>query len=110
MQQLEAELARGANAAHGAAAVGFRYFAGNSPPGGAEIHANRLADRAPQQWTYITRDLYEDTKALGGDQLTSITFTCPDGDYALFDHIYLARTPQDFEHATPQGPVISVGR
>ncbi len=110
LQQLEADLAGGANAAHAAAAVSYRYFAGNPPPGGAEIHANRLADRAPQQWTYITRDLYEDVKAFGGDQLTSITFTCPDGDYALFDHIYLARTPQDFEHAPLQGPVISVGR
>ena len=110
LQQLEAELAGGANAARAGTAITYRYFAGNPPPAPPELRANRIADRAPQQWTYNTRDLFEETKTFGGDQLSSITFTCPDGDYALFDHIYLARTPQDFEHAMPQGPAISIGR
>jgi hypothetical protein len=110
LKQLEAELAGGANAARPAATIGYRYTAGNPPPLAGELHTNRLADHAPTQWAYTTRDLYEDTKATGADQLTSITLTCPDGDYALFDRIYLARTPQDFEHVMPQGPAISVGR
>jgi hypothetical protein len=110
LQQLEADLGGGANAARPGAPVLYRYFAGNPPPVGFEGRANRLADRAPQEWRFITRDLYEDIKALGGDQLTRITLTCPDGGNAFFDHIYLARTPQDFDHATPPGPVISVGR
>jgi hypothetical protein len=103
LKQLETDLAGGANAARPAAAIGYRYTAGNPPPAAGEFHTNRLADRALPQWAYTTRDLYEDTKATGADQLTSITLTCPDGEYALFDHIYLARTPQDFDHAPRQG-------
>ena len=83
-----------------------RYFAGNAPAAPAEVRVNRLADRAPDQWVLVVRDLYQD---FGGNaDLSSLTLRCPDGDYALFDHIYLARTPQDFERCPRQGqPIIS---
>ena len=34
----------------------------------------------------------------------------PDGDYALLDHVYLARTPQDFDHCPPQATPLSIGK
>jgi hypothetical protein len=108
IQQLELDLAGGAaNAPAGATAMHYRYFAGNPPAAPPEMRMNRLADRAPDQWTLVQRDLYPD---FGGGQLNSITLSSPDGEYALFDHIYLARTPEDFQRCPPQGPPMAVGR
>ena len=55
----------------------------------------------------MIRDLHQD---FGGGQLNSITLSSPDGDYALFDHIYLARTQEDFQRCPPQAPPMAVGR
>jgi hypothetical protein len=106
LQQLELDLAGGANAARGGTTMHSRYFAGNPPQTPPELRAIRLADRAPEQWTLVVRDLYQD---FGGGELNGITLASPDGDYALFDHIYLARTQQDFERCPRQAPPISVG-
>ena len=48
----------------------------------------------PEQWIVITRDLFAD---FGAIDLTAIELGCPDGEFALFDHIYLARAPQDLD-------------
>jgi hypothetical protein len=107
-QQLELELTGGAaNAQAGATTMHYRYFAGNPPTAPPEMQMIRLADRAPDQWTLVIRDL---NPVIGGGQLNSITLSSPDGDYALFDHIYLARAQEDFQRCPPQAPPIVVGR
>ncbi len=69
-----------------------RYDAGlGEPSWGA---ANRVwRQLLPSQWIVITRDLYSD---FGSLDITGLTLSTPDGSYALFDHIYLARSPEDF--------------
>ena len=51
-------------------------------------------DKLPQEWVVITRDLFNDSGQL---DLTALTLGCPDGEQALFDHIYFARSHQDFD-------------
>lgn len=53
------------------------------------------------------RDLYQEFK---DGQLTGIGLECPDGDYALFDHVYLARTLEDFDHCPPPAKPLSIGK
>jgi hypothetical protein len=73
-------------------AASFRYDAGSGPPSfGAAV---RVAGTAPRDWTVITRDLYAD---FGQFTLTGLSFAAIDGEYALFDHIYLARTLDDLQ-------------
>ncbi len=50
-------------------------------------------DKLPDQWIVLTRDLFAD---FGGLDVTAISLGCPDGEAALFDHIYFARSPDDF--------------
>lgn len=52
-----------------------------------------LDKRLPEDWVVVTRDLFAD---FGASTLTGIGFDSGGGDYALFDHIYLARTLDDF--------------
>ena len=47
-----------------------------------------------QEWVVFTRDLYGD---FGKMELNGITFEIPDGTKAWIDHIYLARTQNDFD-------------
>ncbi|HUY36926.1 MAG TPA: NPCBM/NEW2 domain-containing protein [Pirellulales bacterium] len=71
----------------------FRYDAGAGPPSlGAALRVDEqpLADH----WQVVTRDLYAD---FGGFELTGISLVVPDGKEALFDHIYLARSLDDFQ-------------
>jgi hypothetical protein len=70
----------------------FRYHAGSGP----ECYgASLLVDsKLPDGWTLVTRDLFID---FGEFTLTGIALTPMDGEYALFDHIYLARKPGDFD-------------
>jgi hypothetical protein len=70
----------------------FRYHAGPGP----ECFGGSLAvdSKLPDGWTLVTRDLYAD---FGEFTLTGIALSPIDGDYALFDHIYLARQASDFE-------------
>ena len=70
----------------------FRYHAG---PGGECFGASLAIDEklpAPR-FAVVTRDLFAD---FGEFTLTGLAFSPVDGQAALFDHIYLARQPEDF--------------
>ncbi len=76
-----------------------RYDAGQGQP--CLLQARRVRDGAlPDEWTVITRDLFADFGPLDAD---GITLWAPDGEYVLFDQIYLARTVDDFRYL-PQQP------
>jgi hypothetical protein len=77
----------------------FRYHAGPSP----ECYgASVLVDaRLPGDWVVVTRDLYAD---FGEFNWTGLALSPVDGEYALFDHIYLGRTTRDFELVKPSAP------
>lgn len=84
----------------GAGKPGYRYEAG---PAGNPFNAEaiRTSDRLPYGWVIVTRDLFAD---FGAFQLDGLAFTPGDGEAALFDHIYLARTPDDFAACPPPVP------
>jgi S1-C subfamily serine protease len=48
----------------------------------------------PDQWMVITRDLYAD---FGPLDITGLILSAPDGQAVLFDHIYFARSTDDFQ-------------
>jgi hypothetical protein len=70
----------------------FRYHAG---PAG-ECYGASLAvdDKLPEGFVVVTRDLFAD---FGDFTLTGLAFSPVDGEYALFDHLHLARAQADFE-------------
>ncbi len=96
----------------------LRYFAGrgDSPTAGARrvwiwsTHAD-----LPDAWIVVTRDLYGDFGGFTGD-VSSLTLSCTGGSDVLFDHIYLGRTPDDFELvqvpriATPRAAALAARR
>ena len=59
-------------------------------------------DKIPSDWVVVTRDLYAD---FGEFTWTGIALSPVDGEYALFDHIYLGRTTRDFELVKPKANV-----
>jgi hypothetical protein len=70
----------------------FRYHAG---PGGECYGASLAVDqKIPTDWVVVTRDLFAD---FGEFTLTGIALSPVDGEYGLFDHIYLGKTPRDFQ-------------
>jgi hypothetical protein len=70
----------------------FRYDAGIGPPTlGAAV---RRKDRLPSEWDVLTCDLYAD---FGAFEFTGLSLVVPDGEYGLFDHLYLARTLDDLQ-------------
>jgi hypothetical protein len=85
----------------------MRYYTGRDMVLPIDVRGVKLADSAPGQWSLITRDLYQE---FGAGQLSGIGLICPDGDYALLDHVYLGRTPQDFEKCPPQATPLSIGK
>lgn len=50
-------------------------------------------DKLPDQWIVLTRDLFAD---FGNLDVTALSLGCPDGEAALFDHIYFARSADDY--------------
>jgi S1-C subfamily serine protease len=73
-----------------------RYEAGPDAPLQPEIkHVWKKA--LPDEWVSIPRDLFGD---FGEFDLQELTLSVADGQPALFDHIYLARTQDDFQLAT----------
>jgi hypothetical protein len=83
---------------------GFSYDAGTEPP--AANAPLRLDAKIPEKWILLARDVFAD---FGPIHLTGLALGCPDGNAAFFDHIYLARTPQDVEYlktylVNPQKP------
>jgi hypothetical protein len=75
----------------------FRYHAGPGP----ECYGGSLAldTKIPQNWTVVTRDLFAD---FGEFTLTGIALSPVDGEFALFDHLYLGKTSRDFELVKPK--------
>lgn len=70
----------------------FRYHAG---PGGECYSASVVLDeKLPADFVVVTRDLFAD---FGEFTLTGIAFSPVDGEYALFDHLHLARTQADLD-------------
>jgi hypothetical protein len=75
----------------------FRYHAGPGPECfGASV---QVSDELPGQFVLVTRDLYAD---FGEFTLTGLAFSPVDAQQAFYDHIYLARTPQEFDLAPPK--------
>ncbi|MES1213380.1 MAG: hypothetical protein ABUL64_02230 [Singulisphaera sp.] len=72
---------------------GYRYEAGPAE-NTFNAEALRTSDRLPYGWTVVTRDLFAD---FGAFELDGLAFTPGDGTAALFDHMYLARSLDDFK-------------
>ena len=89
----------GADANAAGPAARLRYFAGPEPDAPGDIRTHRLAERQPDSWMLVKLDLFQDI----GEGITSrsLTLHCPDGDYALLDHVYLARSDADFARCPP---------
>lgn len=90
----------------GMAGPALRYEAGpaDNPYNAAAIKVDAAL---PAEWTVVTRDLFAD---FGAFRLDGLAFTASDGEAALFDHIYLARTADDLKGCPPPvaaGPVAS---
>lgn len=75
----------------------FRYEAGPSdnPFSAAAI---KIDEKLPEEWVVVTRDLFAD---FGEFSLDGIAFTPGEGEYGLFDHVYLARSIADFKECPP---------
>jgi hypothetical protein len=74
-----------------------RYDLGRGEPSyglSLRISPEPLAD----EWTVITRDLFAD---FGNLDVESLAVGCPDGEAALFDHVYLARSRADLDLIRP---------
>ncbi len=69
----------------------FRYHAGAQECFGASL---KVADQLPVEFTIVTRDLFAD---FGEFTLKGIALSPVDGNFALFDHIELGQTMDDFE-------------
>ncbi len=69
-------------------APAIRYDAGQGPPSHGGAH-RVWALELPSEWIVMTCDVFRD---FGAGDITALTLSVPDGDYALFDHIYLERT------------------
>ncbi len=70
-----------------------RYDGGQGEPVAGKsirIWNEPLADK----WVVLTRDLFSD---FGDADWTSLALSCPDGEAVWFDHIYFARSPDDFK-------------
>jgi S1-C subfamily serine protease len=77
-----------------------RYEAGPEAPQRGEIK-HVWKQTLPTEWVSILRDLFGD---FGEFDLQQLTLSAADGQPALFDHIYLARTQDDFQLATHAPP------
>lgn len=71
---------------------GFSYDIGSLKP--EDLPPLRLERAVPKDWRLETRDLFGD---FGSMQLTGLAVECAEGGTGYFDHLYLARTPQDVE-------------
>ncbi|QDU94553.1 PDZ domain-containing protein [Lignipirellula cremea] len=71
----------------------LRYDAGMGDPSQGE--ANRIwIQKLPSEWIVLTVDLYRD---FGECEITALALSSPDGEYALFDHIYLGHAQSDLD-------------
>ena len=75
----------------------FRYHAGKGECFGGSLTVD---EKLPGEWTVVTRDLFAD---FGEFTLNGLAFSPLDGEYALFDHIYLGRATADLDTVMPAG-------
>ncbi len=73
---------------------GKRYVSGEYVLGGT---GHKVAEKAPGEWTVVTRDLVKDFGTFG---LTGILFSSTSSGTALFDHVLLGRSVEDLDVAT----------
>lgn len=75
----------------------FRYHAGAT----GEVYGGSLGvdDKLPEGFVVITRDLFAD---FGEFTLNGLAFSSVDGEFGLFDHLYLGRNMADFDLIKPQ--------
>jgi hypothetical protein len=74
----------------------FRYHAG---PGGECFGASVAVDGTlPAEFTVVTRDLFAD---FGEFTLRGLALSPVDGEFGLWDHLYLGTQPEDFELVKP---------
>jgi hypothetical protein len=71
---------------------GYHYDTGRDK---SPIPVMRLDRKPPIAWSIHGRDLFGE---FGAFDITGLGFRCPDGTAAYFDHIYLARTQNDFQY------------
>lgn len=71
---------------------GFSYDIGSQK--GDDLPPLRLERTVPKDWRFESRDLFGD---FGSIQLTGLGLECAEGGSGYFDHLYLARTPQDVD-------------
>lgn len=81
----------------GAPGPAYRYEAGPSP-NPFQASAVTVDSKLPVEWTVVTRDLFAD---FGEFALDGLALTTTDGDFALWDHVYLARSIADFKDCPP---------
>ena len=75
----------------------FRYDA-SAAPGESFGGALRIDGSLPAGFVVVTRDLFAD---FGEFTFTGIALAPLDGEFALFDHIYLGRQLRDFDLVAP---------
>ena len=73
----------------------FRYHSGPNEVYGASLAAG---DKLPAEFVVVTRDLFAD---FGEFTFTGIAFSAVDGEFALFDQVYLGRQMEDFTLIKP---------
>ena len=73
---------------------GKRYSAGEYALGNQGF---KIAEKAPTEWTVVTRDLFKDFGVFG---LTGILFSSAGAGTARFDHVILGRSIADLDMAT----------
>lgn len=76
-----------------------RYFAGQVSPATAGWGTMlKVADKSPDEWQLVTRDLFKD---FGAFTVTGFALTPMDGGTSgNFDHFYLGRTIEDLDRTT----------
>jgi hypothetical protein len=73
----------------------FRYHSGPNEVYGASL---AVGDKLPAEFVVVTRDLFAD---FGEFTFTGIAFSAVDGEFALFDQVYLGRQMEDFTLIKP---------
>ena len=73
----------------------FRYHSGAKEVYGASL---AVGDKLPAEFVVVTRDLFAD---FGEFTFTGIAFSAVDGEFALFDQVYLGRQMEDFTLIKP---------
>lgn len=69
-----------------------RYEAGGG--GQSDRTAKRIwHGKLPEEWIVVDRDLFSD---FGNINVSGLTLAVPDGSHAMVDHVYFARTLEDF--------------